>query len=431
MPRLARRPRMTMRRVECMRPPAVAAPARGILRIRHRCLHTEPAYRVGTVARADPSLPLRNFGPGPAPMPAPVLQQIQEELLDWRGTGISVLSMSHRSPEFGDILAESSGALREALELPGEFELIFAQGGGHGQFAAVPLNLCAGEAAAHYLVTGSWSARAAAEAENHLGNVTVERLEPGTSCAAAEPDVPEGAAYVYVCSNETVNGVAWHGLPDVPDHVPLVVDMSSDFGARQVEWGKVGVAFACTPKNLGHAGLTVVAVRKDLLAGREPRPSCPGALNWRLAAESDSTWQTPPTFNIYTSGLVAAFITREGGVPEMASRCEAKAKRLYDLIDDSGGFYISPVADKACRSHVNVPFRLRVADSENFLRAAWRSNIVGLYTETPFSGGGGGGGGGGSEELMFRASVYNHVTEEDVEVLAAFMEKFMLSSSTS
>lgn len=227
----------------------------------------------------------------------------------------------------------------------------------------------------------------------------------------------EDAAYVYVCSNETVSGLRWPRLPECPPGVPLVVDMSSDIASGPIEWDRVGVIFACTPKNIGHPGLTVVVARRDLLDARAPQATCPGVLSWRLAREGRPLWQTPPTFNVYTTMLVCEWIEREGGVDEMAARAEAKSAAVYAAIDASGGWYetVSRPGNDA-RSLMNVPFKMNGGDAattDRFLRAAFDENIVGLFTKTPF----------GDGEFL-RASMYNHLGVADAETLAAFMARF-------
>jgi len=374
-------------------------------------------YVPGTVRAADPSRELLNFGPGPAPMPAEVLHSVQAELLDYEGTGLSVLSMSHRAPEFSAILADSEAVLRRVLQLPPEFELLFMHGGGHGQFAAVPLNLCvSSECSADYIITGSWSKRAATEAAKYAKvNVVVE----GTGdCLPPLSDwkLEATSRYVYICSNETVNGLEFHSLPECPPGVPLVVDMSSDICSKRIDWSRVGVAFACTPKNIGHSGLTIVAIRRDLLEQRRAQDICPGILNWQVILESENVWNTPPTFNIYTTGKVCHWIEQQGGIEEMERRAVRKSELLYNLIDQSGGFYSTPCMVKGDRSRMNVPFMVKGGDSETtdrFLREAYSSNIVGLLTKTPFGYG-----------KCLRASLYNHLSVAHTETLVAFMATF-------
>lgn len=251
----------------------------------------------GAVRACDPTKPLSNFSPGPAPLPEPVLGEIQAELLDWNGCGTSVMCLSHRSPEFGMIYHDTVSRVQRVLNVPESHQVLFTHGGGHGQFAAVPLNMCPDgkECRADYITTGTWSQRAAAEASKYV-TVNIAANSDGTRLPKkGEMKLDPGASYRYLCSNETVSGIEYHSLPDFGDAVPLVVDMSSDIASKLIDWGRVGVAFACAPKNIGHAGLTVVVVRKDLLDSRVPQRACPGVLNWRTNRDGGGMWNTPPT----------------------------------------------------------------------------------------------------------------------------------------
>lgn len=373
----------------------------------------------GAIRACDPSKPLANFSPGPAPLPAAVMQEIQDELLDWNGTGSSVMSMSHRSPEFGEIIDDTRRVLRRVMHLPESHEILFTHGGGHGQFAAVPLNLCQGgpaECSADYIVNGTWGRRAAAEASKY---VTVRHAAESDGKALPprnEWKLDPKASYRYICSNETVDGLEFHSLPRFDDGVPLVVDMSSDICSKVVDWSRVGVAFACAPKNIGHAGLTVVIVRNDLLAKRTAQPTCPGVLNWRINQESGAMWNTPPTFNVYTTGKVLHWIEDEGGLVEMEKRAMKKSAAFYSCIEASSGFYATPVDTPVHRSRMNAPFCVLDGDieaTEAFLRAAYEQNMVGFRTKTPFAQG-----------KWLRASFYTGSTVEQAETLVAFMNAF-------
>ena len=247
-------------------------------------IEPHPALK-GSIRPFNPSLPLANFSPGPAPMPAAVMRQVQAELLDAGGTGLSVMEMSHRSPEFGAVFADTVAVLRRVMELPSSHELLFAHGGGHGQMAAVPLNLCAAgkQCTADYVVNGTWSRRAADEAAKYV-TVRHAATSDGTRLPPRDEwDLDPHASYRYICSNETVAGAEFWEMPAFDDDVPLVVDMSSDICSKRVDWARVGVAFACAPKNIGIAGLTVVVVRRSLLESGEAQPICPGVVR-RCAA---------------------------------------------------------------------------------------------------------------------------------------------------
>lgn len=380
---------------------------------------TEHPSLTGAIKAAMPNQPLLNFSPGPAPLPEPVMHDIQRELLNFNGTGASVMSMSHRSPEFQEIFQDTSSVLRRVLEIPDSHEILFCHGGGHGQFAAVPLNLCGAgkDCRADYVVHGTWSRRAAAEAAKYATvRICAESKDDTALPPRAEWDLDPTASYRYICSNETVGGVEFHSMPAFDDGVPLVVDMSSDIASKRIDWSLVGVAFACAPKNIGHAGLTVVVVRRDLLCTRVAQAECPGVLDWRVNLQSGGMWNTPPTFNVYTTSKVLHYIEDAGGILEMERRATAKAGAFYAAIEASDGFYATPVTNRACRSRMNVPFCVMDGDidaTNAFLRAAYDANMVGFRTKTPF----------GSSKWL-RASFYTGTTVEHAEALVAFMTAF-------
>eukprot|EP00747_Dinoflagellata_sp_TGD_P023589 gnl/TRDRNA2_/TRDRNA2_129919_c0_seq4.p1 gnl/TRDRNA2_/TRDRNA2_129919_c0~~gnl/TRDRNA2_/TRDRNA2_129919_c0_seq4.p1 ORF type:complete len:427 (-),score=78.85 gnl/TRDRNA2_/TRDRNA2_129919_c0_seq4:409-1509(-) len=332
------------------------------------------------------------------------------------------MALSHRSPEFGAIIQDTRNVLRRVLHLPQTHEVLFTHGGGHGQFAAVPLNLCHGGAEkcrADYIINGLWGRRAAAEASKYV-TVHVAAESDGTKLPKrSEWDLDPKASYRYICSNETVDGNEFHSMPTFDDGVPLVVDMSSDICSKCIDWTSVGVAFACTPKNIGHPGLTVVVVRKDLLSSCEAQPCCPGVLNWRINHESGAMWNTPATFNIYTTGKVLHWMEKEGGLEEMERRAVRKAGAFYAAIDDSNGFFSTPLSDAAERSRMNVPFCVLdgdVAATDAFLIAAYERNMVGFRTKTPFGTG-----------KWLRASFYTGTSVEEADSLVAFMKSFAAS----
>ena len=366
-------------------------------------------YEPGTVRRFHSTRPHYNFGPGPAPMPTQVLEQVQRELLDFQGTGLSVLSMSHRSPEFSHIRDDALEKIAQVLQLPETHRVVFVHGGGHGQFAAVPLNLIKDEDKANswgeYLRSGTWTDRAYNEGSKFANVRFIDEI-----------DVDTTAKYVYLCGNETVNGTEVRTFPKLRT-AALVVDMSSDIASKPIDWSNVAVGFACTPKNLGHPGLTVLVIREDLLT--PPQKACPGVLDWYTMYQSKSVWNTPATFNIYTTKLVCDWILESGGLEEMERRAIAKSALLYDLIDSSEGYYTTPLKKgDPKRSRMNIPFGLKGEPCDSplttrFLKAAYEENIVGLLTLTPF--------GYGS---YLRASMYNHVTEEMAQYLCDFMTKF-------
>ena len=411
----------------------------------------------GSLRAADPTKPLMNFSPGPTSLPQSVMESIQTEFHSVNDCGMSALELSHRSPEFLRILSNTKAKMRKVLNVPDNFKIIFCQGGGHGQFAAVPLNLAGpGESReALYVVSGTWSRRAADEARKFADVRVVGRrgatsqgegliLDEGSSsptlpststtpvrargrkrkkAAAKAKQARRPPAYVYVCSNETADGFELTNLDDVArlaaeegGGAPLVVDASSDLGSKRVQWEHIGALFACTPKNLGHPGLTIVFAREDLVNGRRAQPNCPGFMDWEVLDDSDCLWNTPPTFNIYTTGKVMEWMEREGGVEEMERRTNVKAAALWSVIENSDGFFSTPSMSMEHRSRSNVPFDVCGGDqvaTEEFLLKAHAANIVGLRTMTPFGFGN-----------YLRASLYNSVPVENAVHLAGFMEQF-------
>ena len=317
------------------------------------------------------------------------------------------------------------------MDITGRYQLLFTHGGGHGQFAAAPLNLCHDRSdVATYIVNGTWTERARDEALRYCSVQSIDGRDPQGDYTTfpeltAEKIDPQ-SKFLYICSNETVNGIENHRLPKLPQsrrHIPLVVDASSDFTTKPIDWHGdcVGVMFACASKNIGHPGVTLTIVRKDLLGKDKASPLCPGVFNYTTNAEAGNLWNTPATFNIEVIGFLMDWLERHGGVAENERRCIAKSLILYDVIDNSGGFYGTPVQDKALRSRMNIPFNIRGGDKEltdEFLILSWNEGMVGLRTLTPF----------GVGEYL-RASLYNAITEEDAASLADFMQRFARKNS--
>lgn len=337
-------------------------------------------------------------------MPLEVLEEAASELTGWHGKGISVLEMSHRSADFQKIYEECTALLRELYAIPHTHEVMFLQGGGHLQFAMVPLNL-AQSGIGNYAVNGVWSRKAFKEAE---------KISSAAECACAEFRAPaqrdirlsENASYLYYCSNETVNGIQYPYIPEAT--VPLVADISSDFLSKPLPIERFGLLFAGAQKNFGPAGLTVAIARKDLLGHEAPRT--PTMLSYETYAKSDSMYNTPPTFAIYLSLLVARWIKKEGGVSEMQRRSELKSSLLYDVIDASGGFYTNKV-EKSSRSKMNVVFNLTDAALEPLMiEEAKKEDIVSIKGHRILGG--------------MRASLYNAVSIEDAQALSDFMKEF-------
>lgn len=348
-----------------------------------------------------------NFSAGPSALPEPVLRQAAAEMLDWRGEGLSVMEMSHRSDAFGRIHQAALARLRSLLAVPPEFHILFMQGGGLGHNALVPMNIGRG-GLVDVLVAGAWSAKSLTEAGRYANAQAAADTGPAYT---ALPDratwrLRDGAAYLHVCSNETIHGVEMAELPQVDR--PLVVDASSHILSRPVDWSRVGLLFAGAQKNIGMAGLTIVIVRDDLLG--HALPSCPSAFNYTNVAKANSLYNTPPAYAIYIAGLVFEWIAAQGGVAAMDKAAERKSAALYAAIDGSGGFYVNRVAP-AARSRMNVPFfvhddRLTAA----FLTGAKAEGLLQLKGHASVGG--------------LRASLYNALPEVAVPALVAHMQDF-------
>ncbi|KAM9811037.1 phosphoserine aminotransferase [Neosynchiropus ocellatus] len=308
-----------------------------------------------------------NFGAGPAKLPQSVLLQAQAELLSYSGLGISVLEMSHRSSDFNKILNKTENLVRELLNVPDNYKVMFLQGGGSGQFSGVPLNLIGLKEArsADYIVTGTWSAKAAKEAEKY-GKVNV--IHPKLDAYTKIPDpgswtLNPSASYVYYCCNETVHGVEFNFTPET-NGVVLVSDMSSNFLSRPVDVSKFGLIYAGAQKNVGCAGVTVVIVREDLLG--HALKECPIIMDYKVQAEMNSLYNTPPCFSIYIMGLVLEWIKNNGGSAAMERLNKKKSSMIYDIINTSEDFYVCPV-EAGCRSRMNVPFRVGKKEGDEAL----------------------------------------------------------------
>lgn len=354
-----------------------------------------------------------NFSAGPAVLPEPVLRQAAEEMLDWHGSGMGVMEMSHRGKEFISIYEEAEATLRALLAVPSSFRILFMQGGGLGENAIVPMNLSQG-GAVDVVVTGAWSQKSLKEAGRYADVRAAASNEADghtTLPAPATWTLRDGAAYVHVCSNETIHGVEMHTLPDLAAlgcRAPLVADASSHILSRPIDWSRVGLVFAGAQKNIGPAGLTLVFVRDDLL-GRA-LPICPSAFDYTLVAANQSMFNTPPTYAIYIAGLVFQWILREGGVAEMDRRAAEKSALLYRCLDESGGFYTNRVARDA-RSRMNVPFFLADESlNDAFLAGAREAGLLQLKGHKSVGG--------------MRASLYNAMPLAGVQTLVGYMADF-------
>ncbi len=350
-----------------------------------------------------------NFSPGPAALPRQVMQQAQAEFLDWNGTGMSVMEVSHRNREFIELAAQSELDLRELLAIPKSYKVLFLQGGATLQFAAVPLNLAASDRTADYVVTGSWGKKAKSEAERFVQvNLAADGAESNYTSIPdpATWQVSEGAAYLHVTSNETIGGVEMHGMPEV-SAAPVVADMSSTLLSRPIDVSRFGLIYAGAQKNVGQAGLTVVIVREDLIG--QAVAQTPGITNYRVMADTDSMWNTPATFAWYMASLVFTWLKQQGGLEVIAERNDQKSAKLYAAIDVSA-FYSNPV-DVSCRSRMNIPFTLSDKDLEPvFLAESKAAGLINLKGHRSVGG--------------MRASIYNAIPEDGVDALIAFMVDF-------
>ena len=351
-----------------------------------------------------------NFAAGPATLPVEVLEQVRDELLDWQGSGASVMEVSHRGKAFMAVAQESEALLRELLAVPADYHVLFLQGGATGQFAAVPLNLARAESTVDYLNTGHWSQKALREAQRYTARVNVvadEAASRYTTVPAAEAlRLTPDAAYLHYTPNETIGGVEFPYIPETGS-VPLVADMSSTLLSRPLEVARFGLIYAGAQKNIGPAGLVVVIVRRDLVG--KARTGTPAVWDYQAMAQEGSLLNTPATFAWYVAGLVLRWLKRQGGLAAMAAHNRAKAQLLYDTIDASG-FYRNPV-DVHCRSWMNVPFTLADARlDEAFLAGARAGGLVNLAGHRSVGG--------------MRASLYNAMPFAGVEALVAFMRDF-------
>ena len=347
-----------------------------------------------------------NFSAGPAMLPAEVLSRAGDEILDWHGSGMSVMEMSHRGKEFIGIAADAEKDLRELLSVPQNYKVLFLQGGATLQFAQVPMNLLHGKGKADYIATGEWSKKAIKEAKSYCDvHIAASAEDKKFTYAPKTWNVRKDAAYVHYCSNETIGGVEFHTVPQAP--IPVVADASSHFLSRPVDVSRFGLIYAGAQKNVGPAGLTIVIVREDLLGKAEK--GTPSVMDYKLQAEADSMLNTPATYSMYIAGLVFKWLKALGGVQEIERRNIAKAKLLYDFLDTTR-FYVNPVA-KEDRSRMNVPFTLRDAKlDEPFLKGASERGMVQLKGHRSVGG--------------MRASIYNAMPIEGVQRLVDYMREF-------
>ncbi|KAL9251654.1 Phosphoserine aminotransferase, chloroplastic-like protein [Drosera capensis] len=371
-------------------------------------LHSPPPLTAATSDRVF------NFAAGPAVLPESVLLRAQSELLNWHGSGMSVMEMSHRGKEFTSIIDKAESDLRTLLSIPDDYYCLFLQGGATTQFSAVPLNLCFPDDTVDYLVTGSWGGKAATEAKKYVKEVNVIWNGKSENYVRV-PEFDDGlvqdsdAKYLHICANETIYGVEFKEYPEPKNKGGvLVADMSSNFCSKPVDVGKFGLIYAGAQKNIGPAGVTMVIVRKDLVGNAQG--ITPVMLDYMIHAENKSLYNTPPCFGVYMCGLVFEHLLEQGGLVEVEKKNKRKAELLYDAIDGSGGFYRCPV-EKSVRSLMNVPFTLERSELEAvFIKEAANEKMVALKGHRSVGG--------------MRASIYNAMPYAGAEKLVGFMKDF-------
>lgn len=349
-----------------------------------------------------------NFCAGPAALPLAVLEKAQQEMTNWNGTGLSVMEMSHRGDDYQSIAKQAEQDLRDLLNVPDNYKILFMQGGASSQFGMVAMNLMR-NGTADYIVTGQWSKKAVAEAQRYgKVNIAADTADSNYSKAPTQSELKltEGASYVHYCANETIGGVAFDYIPET-NGVPLVADLSSCILSEPIDVTKFGMIYAGAQKNIGPAGLVIVIIREDLIG--HAHPHTPTMMNYKVCADADSMYNTPATYSWYLAGLVFQWLKEQGGLTAIKEINDRKAAKLYDYIDNSG-FYANPVA-RNNRSKMNVPFTLANSDlDKKFLAESEAAGL--LYLAGHRSVGG------------MRASIYNAVTEEAVDALIAFMKEF-------
>jgi len=351
-----------------------------------------------------------NFAAGPATLPLEVLQQAQSEMTDWRHGGMSVMEISHRSKAFIGVATEAEADFRELLSIPSNYKVLFLQGGATGMFSAIPMNLATADSTLDYINTGAWSKKAIGEAKRYA-RVNVAADESASNYTSVPEEsalkLSAGAAYLHYVANETIAGVEFPYVPQVPGGVPLVCDMSSNILSRPIDVSKYGLIYAGAQKNIGPSGICVVIVRDDLIG--KARPGTPSIWDFKAMADEGSMLNTPPTFGWYFAGLVFKWVKKQGGVAAMAERNRAKAEKLYGFIESSG-YYKNPIA-KNCRSWMNVPFTLPNAELDKpFCAEAAKAGLVNLEGHRSVGG--------------MRASIYNAMSMEGIDALTNFMRDF-------
>ncbi|EEZ98123.1 probable phosphoserine aminotransferase [Tribolium castaneum] len=355
-----------------------------------------------------------NFGAGPAKLPREVLAEVQTELLSYQDSGMSLMEMSHRGKEYTKINNDAQKAIRELLNVPDNYKVLFMQGGGTGAFAAVALNLMNRTGVADYAVTGTWSSKAAKEAAKYgkVNLVFPKADKPGSIPPESSWTLNPDASYVYYCDNETVDGVEFPFIPTSPHGVPIVSDMSSSIMTKKIDISKFGCIVAGAQKNIGPAGVTVVIIREDLLGN--PMKICPTVFDFTVISQQNSVHNTPATFSVYVMEKVLQWIKKNGGLQAMENQSQDKSKLLYEEMENSNNFYSCPI-DENCRSRINVPFRVGGPQGNEeleakFLEEAEKLKMFQLKGHRLVGG--------------IRASLYNAVTRDEVALLVKFMKEF-------
>ncbi|MFN2746925.1 MULTISPECIES: 3-phosphoserine/phosphohydroxythreonine transaminase [Bacillus] len=348
-----------------------------------------------------------NFNAGPAALPLEVLQKAKDEFLDFNGAGMSVMELSHRSKEYDAVHQKAKALLKELMEIPEDYDILFLQGGASLQFSMIPMNFLSAQKTAHFVMTGSWSEKALAEAKVFGNTSIIASSEEDTYSYIPEvAEIPEDGAYLHLTSNNTIFGTQWQEYPDSP--IPVVADMSSDILSRKIDVSQFDIIYAGAQKNLGPSGVTVVIMKKELLA--KENEGIAKILKYSTHAKANSLYNTPPTFAIYMLSLVLEWIKDKGGLAEIEKRNRKKAEILYSAIDESGGFYRGHARPDS-RSAMNVTFTLKNDElTKSFIEKAKEEKMSGL--------------GGHRSVGGCRASIYNAVSVEDCEKLAAFMKRF-------
>jgi phosphoserine aminotransferase len=352
-----------------------------------------------------------NFSAGPACLPLDVLEEMKEDLVNYKGTGMSVMEMSHRGKDFMKIASEAEADFRELVGIPDNYKVLFLQGGASSQFAAIPMNLAPEGGVADFIVTGAWGKKALEEAGKYMDTNVVATSKASnfsTIPPVSEWKLTPGAKFVHICSNETIGGVEFKDIPDTGD-VPLVADMSSNYLSKPIDVKRYGVIYGGVQKNIGPAGMAIVIVRDDLIG--KTNPNCPTMFDYQLMADNESMYNTPPCYTMYASGLVFKKLLKMGGLEAVEKLNQAKAKLLYDAIDGSDGYYVSPVQPEY-RSLMNVPFTLSGGEDleKKFLKEADALGLESLKGHRSVGGA--------------RASIYNAMPVEGVQTLVDFMAEF-------